>query len=168
VELDEEHVFASPMLCNLEEIADAGEATFAGETRRDLFEGDRDDGIDFNLAFFEAVSPAGANPRMHPDANAFRDRTTSHAVAQVFREQHRASLTLCLSAQGGPAVRMPRIGDVVPATSAAGKFRTYSYPALALSPARGWIVERALARIRRGVGRLDFEKSSSSRCQVEA
>ncbi|HXA19754.1 MAG TPA: hypothetical protein VN380_22415 [Thermoanaerobaculia bacterium] len=93
MELDEEHAFASPMPCDLQEIANTGEAAFAGETRRDLFERDRDDGIDFNLAFFEAVSPAGTNVRTHPDANASRDRTTSHAVAQVFREQHRASLT---------------------------------------------------------------------------
>jgi hypothetical protein len=105
VEIDEEHVFASPMLCDLEEIADAGEAAFAGEARRDLFERDRDDGIDFNLAFFEAVSSARTNTRMHPDPNAFRDRTASHAVAQVFREQHRGSLTRCLSALARPGNR---------------------------------------------------------------
>jgi hypothetical protein len=34
--------------------------------------------------------------RTHPDANASRDRTTSHAIAQVLREQHRASLARCL------------------------------------------------------------------------
>ena len=93
MELDEEHVFASPMLCDLQEIAYAGEAAFAGEARRDLFDRNRDDGVDFNLAFFEAVSPAGTNTRVHPDANALRDRTTSHTIAQVFREQHRGSLT---------------------------------------------------------------------------
>lgn len=80
------------MPCDLKEIANAGEAAFAGETRRDLFGRDRDDGIDFDLAFFEAVSPAGTNARTHPDANASRDRTTSHAIAQIFREQHPASL----------------------------------------------------------------------------
>ena len=74
------------MPCDFEQIAYAREAAFAGETRRDLFERDRDDGIDFDLAFFEAVSPAGTNARIHPDANASRDRTASHAVAQVFRE----------------------------------------------------------------------------------
>jgi hypothetical protein len=94
VELDEEHAFASPMPCHLKEIADAGEAAFVGETRGDLFERDRDDGIDLNLTFFEAVSPAGTNVRTHPDTNASRDRTASHAIAQVFREKHRASLTL--------------------------------------------------------------------------
>ena len=97
VELDEVYVFASSMPCDLEEIAYAGEAAFAGEARRDLFERDRDDGIDFDLAFFELVSPAGTNVRTHPDANASRDRTTSHAIAQVFREQHRASVARCLS-----------------------------------------------------------------------
>ena len=95
VELDEVHVFTSPMPCDLKEIAYAREAAFAGETRRDLFERDRDDGIDFYLAFLELVSPSDTNVRTHPDANASRDRTTSHAIAQVFREQHRASLARC-------------------------------------------------------------------------
>src|SRR5450759_3055319 len=88
VELDEVHVFASPMSCDLEQIAYGREAALAGETRRDLFDRDRDDGIDFDLPFFEVVSPAGTNVRTHPDANASRDCTTSHAIAQVFREQH--------------------------------------------------------------------------------
>lgn len=74
------------MLCDLQEIAYTREAALAGETRGDLFGCDRDDGIDFDLTFFEAVSPAGTNVRTHPDANASRDRTTSHAIAQVFRE----------------------------------------------------------------------------------
>lgn len=96
MEVDEVNVFASTVPCKLEEIAYAGEAAFAGESRRDLFDRDRDDGIDFDLPFFEAVSPAGTNVRTHPDANASRDRTTSHAIAQVLREQHRASLARCL------------------------------------------------------------------------
>jgi hypothetical protein len=93
VELDEVHVFALSMLCDLKKIAYAGEAAFVGKAGRDLLDRDRDDGIDFDLAFFEAVSPAGTNARTHPDANASRDRPTSHAIAQVFREQHYASLT---------------------------------------------------------------------------
>jgi hypothetical protein len=92
VEVDQVHVFASTVLCQLEEIAYPGEAALAGETRRDLFDRDLNDGIDLDLAFFEPVSPAGPNVRTHPDTNASRDRTTSHAIAQVFREQHRASL----------------------------------------------------------------------------
>ena len=96
VELDEVHVLASPMLRDFEQIAYAREAAFAGETRRDLFERDRDNRIDFDVALFEAVTPAGTNARTNPDANASRDRTTSHAIAQVFREQHRASLARCL------------------------------------------------------------------------
>jgi hypothetical protein len=92
VEVDEVHVFASPMLCHLEQIVYAREAAFAGEARRDLFERDRDDRIDFDLAIFEAVALADTNVRTHPDANAPRDRTTSHAIAQIFREQHRPSL----------------------------------------------------------------------------
>ena len=92
MELDEVHILAVSMFSDVKEIAYAGKATFEGETRRDLFERDRDDGIDLNLAFFEPVSAAGTNVRTHPDANASRDRTTSHAIAQVFCEQHRASL----------------------------------------------------------------------------
>jgi len=60
--------------CDRKEIAYAREAAFAGQTRRDLFERDRDDGIDFDLAFFEVVSPACTNVRTHPNANASRDR----------------------------------------------------------------------------------------------
>jgi hypothetical protein len=74
--------------CELKEIAYAGEAAFAGKARGGLFERDRDDRIDFDLAFFEAVSPAGTSVRTHPHANALRDRTTPHTIAQVFREQH--------------------------------------------------------------------------------
>ncbi len=103
VELDEVHSFALPMPCDLEQIAHAREAALAGETRCDLLERDRHDGIDFDLAFFELVSPAGTNVRTHPDANASRDRTTSHAIAQVFREQHRASLARWSPAQRGLA-----------------------------------------------------------------
>jgi hypothetical protein len=103
VELDEVHSFASPMPCDLKQIAYAREAALAGETRRDLLERDRDDGIDFDLAFLELVSPADTNVRTHPDANASRDRTTSHAIAQVLREQHRASLARCSPVQRGLA-----------------------------------------------------------------
>jgi len=60
VELDEVHVFASAMPCDFEQIAYVREAALAGETRRDLFERDRDDGVDFDLAFFKWVAPAGA------------------------------------------------------------------------------------------------------------
>src|SRR2546423_14745248 len=89
MEVDKIHVFASPMPCDLEQVADAREPALASETRCDLFDGDRDDGINFDLAFFELVSPAHTNTRMQPHANASGDRTTSHAIAQIFREQHR-------------------------------------------------------------------------------
>jgi hypothetical protein len=118
VELDEVHVFASSVPCQLKEIAYAGEAAFAGETKRDLFKRDWDDGIDFDLAFFEAVSPAGTNVRTQPDANASRDCTTSHAITQVFREQHRASLARCLKLQRGLAV----LCDVASCAGAAAGF----------------------------------------------
>ncbi len=85
------------MPCDLEQIAYAREAALAGETRGDVFERDRHDGVDFDLALLELVSPAGTNVRTHPDANASRDRTRSHAIAQVFREEHPASLALLLS-----------------------------------------------------------------------
>lgn len=104
MELDEVHVFASSMPCDFKEIAYAREAAFAGETKSDLLGRDRDDGIDFDLAFFEVVSPAGTNARTHPNANASRDRTTSHAIAQVFREQHSASLRANFPLQRGLAV----------------------------------------------------------------
>jgi hypothetical protein len=99
VELDEVHVIASPMLRDLEQIGYARKAALAREARRNLFERNRDDGIDFDLTFFEVVSLADTNVRTHPDANASRDRTTSHAIAQVFREQHRASLARCFPLQ---------------------------------------------------------------------
>ena len=81
VKLNEVHIFASPMPCDRKEIAYPREAAFAGETRRDLFERDRGDGVDLDLALFELVSPADTNVRTHPDANASRDRTTSHPIA---------------------------------------------------------------------------------------
>jgi kynurenine formamidase len=92
VKVDEVNIFASPMPRDLQQIADTGEAAFAGEARRDLFDGDRRDGVDFDLAAFEMISLAHANVGTHPHANASRDRTASNAVAQVFREQHRTSL----------------------------------------------------------------------------
>jgi hypothetical protein len=92
VKIDEINIFASPVLCDRKKIAYSSEAALAGEARRDLFECDRDDRIDFDLAVFEGVSLSGTNMRTHPDANASRDRTASHTIAQVFREQHPASL----------------------------------------------------------------------------
>ena len=44
------------------------------------------------------------------------------------------------------------LAGVVPTASAASKWVAPSYPALALRRARGWIVERAFARIRAGAG----------------
>jgi hypothetical protein len=69
-------------------------------------ERNRNDGIDFDLTFFEVVSLADTNVRTHPDANASRDRTTSHAIAQVFREKHRASLARCFRLQRGLCCRL--------------------------------------------------------------
>jgi hypothetical protein len=86
VEVDEVNVFASPMPCDLEQIANTREAAFSGETRRDLFDRDRCYGVDFDLASFELISPAGTNIRTHPHADASRDRAASNAIAQVFRE----------------------------------------------------------------------------------
>ena len=100
VEVDEVHRFAAPMPGDLEQIAYIREAALAGKTRRDLFERDGHDGIDLDLALFELVSPAGTNVRTHPDANASRDGTRSHAIAQVFREQHRASLSRRYASSG--------------------------------------------------------------------
>lgn len=98
VELDEVNVFASPVPCHFEQIAYARETAFACQTMRDLFERDRCDGVDFDLAFFEAISPAHTNVRTHPHANASRDGTASNTIAQVFREQHRTSLARRLRA----------------------------------------------------------------------
>ena len=86
MEVDEVNVFASPMPRDLEQIADAREAAFAGETRRDLFDRDRCDGVDFDLASFELISPPGPNVRTRPHANAPCDRTASNTIAQIFRE----------------------------------------------------------------------------------
>lgn len=86
MKVDQVDVFASPMPGDLEQIAYRREAAFAGETRRDLFDRDRCDGVDFDLAFFEAISPAGANVRTHPHPNASLDRAAPNAIAQVFRE----------------------------------------------------------------------------------
>ena len=107
MKIDEVHIFASPMLCDLEKIADACEAAFASKARRDLFDRDGDDGVDLDLPAFEGVSPAGTNMRTHPDANASRDRTTSHAVAKVFRELHSVSLAPCERLY---RFRAPRVG----------------------------------------------------------
>jgi hypothetical protein len=86
VEIDEVDVFASTMPRDLEQITDTREAAFAGEMGRDLFDRDRCDGVDFDLASFEVISPAGANVGTHPYADASFDRTASDAIAQVFRE----------------------------------------------------------------------------------
>ena len=86
MEVDEVNVFASPMPRDLEQITDPREAAFAGKTRRDLFDRDRCDGVDFDLTSFELISPAGTNVRTHPHADASFDRAASNAIAQIFRE----------------------------------------------------------------------------------
>ena len=45
-----------------------------------------------------------------------------------------------------------RLGGLVAAAFAAGKLATPPYPALALRRARGWIMERAFARIQASAG----------------
>lgn len=87
------------MPSDLEQLADTGEAALPSETRGELLVPDRSDRINFYLAFFELVSPAGTNTGTDPQANASRDRPASNTVAQVFREQHRASLARCLPIQ---------------------------------------------------------------------
>ena len=86
MEVDQVDVFASPMPGDFEQIADRREAAFEGEARRDLFDRDRRDGVDFDLAVFETISPAGTNVRTHPHPNASSDRAASNAIAQVFGE----------------------------------------------------------------------------------
>ena len=92
MKVDEVNVFPSPMPRDLEQIADTGEAAFASETRRNLFDRDRRDGVDFDLPTLELISPPSPNLRTHPNPNAPRNRPAPNPVAQVFREQHRASL----------------------------------------------------------------------------
>jgi hypothetical protein len=86
VEVDEVNIFTSPMPRDLEQIGDAGEAAFARDARRDLFDRDRCDGVNFDLAPFEPISPPCTNVRTHPHPNAPRDRPAPNAIAQVFRE----------------------------------------------------------------------------------
>ena len=95
VEVDQVHVLASAVLCNLEEVLDAGESAFTRETRRDLLKRDRNDRVHFDLPALDAVSPAGSNARADPDPDGSRDCTTPDPVAQVFRELHRTSLRSC-------------------------------------------------------------------------
>ena len=61
VKVDEVNIFASPMPRDFEQIGNTGEAAFAREARRDLLDRDRCDGVDFDLASFELISPPGAN-----------------------------------------------------------------------------------------------------------
>jgi hypothetical protein len=86
MKVDEVNVFASPMPRDFEQIGDTREPAFARETRCDLFDRDRCDGVDFDLPSFELISPAGPNVRTHPHANAPRDRPAPNPIAQVFRE----------------------------------------------------------------------------------
>src|SRR5258706_3953090 len=58
------------------------------------------------------------------------------------------------------------LGGVVPAASAAGNWATPWYPALALRRARGWIVERAFARIRRGLVSIALGCGRGPRCDL--
>lgn len=80
------------MFRHLEEVSNALKAAGAGEIRSDLVECNRDDRINFDLAFLHSVPLACRNVGPMPYTNAASDRTRSDPVAQILYEQHATSL----------------------------------------------------------------------------
>jgi len=76
------------MLGDLEQVYDALEPRLTSQFRSDVNEADQKDGINLDLAILHPIALPDCDVRVLPDADAARDLTPSHTVAQSLREDH--------------------------------------------------------------------------------
>jgi hypothetical protein len=80
------------MFRHIEKIPYAFEAAGARQFQSDIRERNRNDRIDFDLAFLHAIPLTNGYAGPMPDANAAGDTAGTDSIAQILYEQHLASL----------------------------------------------------------------------------
>jgi hypothetical protein len=93
VEADQVDLFAGAVLGNFQQIEDAEESGFAREVGSDIREADGLNGIDFDFAFFHAVSSADFDAGSLPNADAACDVSATNAIAEALRKHHGSEFT---------------------------------------------------------------------------
>jgi len=88
MEADEVNVVAGAVLGDFEEIKDAEEAGFAGESGSDVGEADGLDGVNDDGAFSHGVATANFDVRASPDTDAASDFAAANAFAKALGEHH--------------------------------------------------------------------------------
>src|SRR5690348_9091853 len=81
-------VLAPAVLRDFQQIDDAQKTRFARQLGSDVRKPDRRDRIHFDFAFIHRVPVAHLDVRPHPDADAARDFSAPHSLAQPFGEDH--------------------------------------------------------------------------------
>ena len=80
------------MLGHFEEIDEAQETGLSSQLRRNVGKTDGLDGVDFDLAFFHAVTRAGFDVRAGPEADTASDLAAADALAEALGELHEQRL----------------------------------------------------------------------------
>ena len=88
VEADQVDVLAVAVLSDFEEIKNTEETRFAGEFRRDIWETDGFDRINFNGAFSHSVACTHSDMQTCPKANRAGDFSATHTFPKTFCENH--------------------------------------------------------------------------------
>ena len=88
MEADEVDVFPGAVFGDFEEVEDTKESGCAGELRGDVGEADELNGVDFDLAFFHAVTRAGFHVGAGPEPDATGNLAAANALAEAFSEFH--------------------------------------------------------------------------------
>ena len=93
MEADQVDFFSAAVPGDFEQVEDAEETGCAGQLGRDVGEPDGLNGIDFDLAFFHAVTSAHFHAGILPYTNARGDIAPTNAIAKAPGEQHGREFT---------------------------------------------------------------------------
>lgn len=88
MESDQVHLVAAAVLCRSQQIVHALESRFTRQIVRDVFEGNRRNRIDDDVALVHPVTATHLDMGMRPDANAASDSPAPDSLAKAFGELH--------------------------------------------------------------------------------
>ena len=91
MEANEVDVLASAMSCDLEQIENSEESRFTCQLWRNVWKPNRFDGVNFDGAFFHAVSVTNENMRMSPKTNTAGDFSATNSLSKSFGKYHERS-----------------------------------------------------------------------------
>jgi hypothetical protein len=88
VKADQVDIFTGAVFGDFEQVEDAEESRFAGQSRSDVREADRFDRIHLDFAFFHAIAAARFYAGTLPDADAAGDVSATNPIAEALGEHH--------------------------------------------------------------------------------